>query len=363
MKNLKACLLLSMAALAMSTLAQTPSMRPRKWVSEQRSYTQEFLKSDDAREIASRVMHYQQKSGGWPKNIRYQETDERLRFNKNELKYPDESTIDNGATTSEIEFLSKMYGATGKKAYRKAALRGIEYILKAQYDNGGWPQYYPRTDAYHAAITYNDDAMLNVLKLIERIAKGEAPFAYVGGDVRERCRKAFDKGIECIINTQYVQNGVPTAWCAQHDQHTLQPCKARAFELASLSGSESASLLMFLMTIDNPSDKLIQCIDHAAEWFRKVRITGLGFERFTDQQGRRDYRMVSKKGAPDLWARFYTLDGNRPFFSDRDGVMKFDISEIGHERRNGYSWYNTSGTKLLKMYDKWQKRQKERKNM
>ncbi len=30
-----------------------------------------------------------------------------------------------------------------------------------------------------------------------------------------------------------------TVWCAQHDEKTLQPAKARAVELPSLSGLES----------------------------------------------------------------------------------------------------------------------------
>ena len=40
-----------------------------------------------------------------------------------------------------------------------------------------------------------------------------------------------------------------------------------------------------------------------------------------------------------------------------DGIKKYDISEIGHERRNGYSWYNKDGSKVLKRYEKWKKEQ------
>lgn len=57
-----------------------------------------------------------------------------------------------------------------------------------------------------------------------------------------------------------------------------------------------------------------------------------------------------------LWARFYTLENNQPFFSDRDGVKKFNISEIGYERRNGYSWYNSDGLKVFKKYEQWKKK-------
>ena len=70
---------------------------------------------------------------------------------------------------------------------------------------------------------------------------------------------------------------------------------------------------------------------------------------------KRDYQMIPCEDCPVLWARFYELDTNRPFFSDRDGIKKYDISEIGHERRNGYSWYNKDGSKVLAKYEKWKK--------
>ena len=74
-------------------------------------------------------------------------------------------------------------------------------------------------------------------------------------------------------------------------------------------------------------------------------------------EGKKDYRMVPCEDCPTLWARFYELETNRPFFCDRDGIKKYDISEIGHERRNGYSWYNKDGSKVLKRYEKWKKEQ------
>jgi pectinesterase len=37
---------------------------------------------------------------------------------------------------------------------------------------------------------------------------------------------SFDKGIDCILKTQYKQNGQLTAWCAQHD---VLPAKAQTY--------------------------------------------------------------------------------------------------------------------------------------
>ena len=55
-----------------------------------------------------------------------------------------------------------------------------------------------------------------------------------------------------------------------------------------------------------------------------------------------------------MWARFSEIGTNRPIFSDRDGVAKHDLAEIGYERRNGYSWLGTWPAPLLeKEYPAW----------
>ena len=40
-----------------------------------------------------------------------------------------------------------------------------------------------------------------------------------------------------------------------------------------------------------------------------------------------------------LVPHFYEIGTNRPIFSDRDGVPKRELADIGYERRNGYAWY------------------------
>lgn len=61
--------------------------------------------------------------------------------------------------------------------------------------------------------------------------------------------------------------------------------------------------------------------------------------------------------APPLWARFYDLSTNRPFFCDRDGIPRPNLSDIGDERRNGYSWYGEGLRALLEVeYPAWKAR-------
>src|SRR5262249_13074117 len=69
--------------------------------------------------------------------------------------------------------------------------------------------------------------------------------------------------------------GEGTVWCAEHDERTLAPAKARAYELPSLSGSESVGIVEFLMGIEKPSAEVVRAIEAAVEWFRASKITGI----------------------------------------------------------------------------------------
>ena len=319
----------------------------------------DFFTTAEAARIGDNLLFYQHESGGWPKNMQLQDEltdDVRKRIGKMKLKER-YATIDNKATTTEIEYLARLYNATGEKKYLDAVVRGFDYMFKAQYANGGWPQFYPLSKGYYTHVTYNDDAMVNVLKLMRDAVKGKAPFGFLPDSVKAAAQASLDKGVDCILKTQVVQDGRPTVWCAQYDENTLQPANARAYELVSLSGQESDNIVLFLMSLSKPSPEVRRCVEDAVAWFKKSMIKGMRMEKFTNADGKSDVHLVpcpqGDTPCQPLWARFYTIDGNRPFFCDRDGVMRFDLSEIGYERRNGYRWYNSDGMKVLKRYESW----------
>jgi len=325
------------------------------WVKLVPSLKDDFYNTKEAVRIAENVLLYQQTTGGWPKNI-YMPVELSKSEKKKVLAQKDnvnESTIDNNATITEIYYLARVYQSTKDDRYKKAVLDGLEYLFKAQYPNGGWPQFWPRPEGYYTEITYNDNAMVNVMELMRKIYEEKAPYDFIPESYREKARMAFDKGIDCILKSQVKQNGKLTVWCAQHDRVTLEPIKARAYELPSLSGQESDEIVMLLMSLPNPSPKVIKAVESAVEWMENSKIEGLKKEYFTDTNGKRDYKMVECSDCPPLWARFYDLNTNQPFFCDRDGVKVYSLSEIGHERRNGYSWYNSDGLRVLKRYNKW----------
>lgn len=333
----------------------------KSWVKLAPKLEDSFFKTPEATRIADNVLLYQQTTGGWPKNIYMpaELTQQELEDVLHAKDDVNESTIDNDATSTEIRYLARVYLATHIDKYKNAALEGIRYILRTQYANGGFPQFWPRPTGYYTHITYNDNAMVNVLKVLREVYEKKAPYTFIPDTICDKARAAFDKGVECILRTQVRQNGKLTVWCAQHDERTLAPAKARAYELPSLSGAESDNIVLLLMSLPSPSPEIIASVEGAIEWFKANQIIGIMRETFTNNEGKKDYRMVPcPKNNPSclsLWARFYTLEDNRPFFCDRDGIMKFNLSEIGHERRNGYSWYNSDGLKVLKEYEKWKK--------
>ena len=352
----------SNAALAQGSGKGDKGKKKVNWPTFAKNADDAFMGTAEAARVGDNLLFYQHETGGWPKNMRLQDPlTDNVRKKVDEMKKGKRyATIDNKGTTTEIIYLSRLYNATKDERYLDAVLRGFDYLFKAQYANGGWPQFFPLSKGYYTHITYNDDAMVNVLKVMRDAAKGKAPFTFLPDCVKAKAQASLDKGVDCILKTQVMQDGRKTVWCAQYDENTLQPADARAFELASLSGQESDDIVLFLMSLSKPSMEIRQCIEDAVAWFKKSKITGIRLEKYTNDEGKKDTRVVpcAQDDAPcdPLWARFYTLDDNRPFFCDRDGVKRYSLDEIGYERRNGYSWYNNDGMDVLKRYEAWRQK-------
>lgn len=168
----------------------------------------------------------------------------------------------------------------------------------------------------------------------------------------QQARASFDKGIGCILKTQIRVDGKPTVWCAQHDEHTFVPAPARAYELASFSGAESASIVALLMSIPHPSPEIVAAVKGAVAWFETHAVKDIRVERVPDGSPKGDARVVSAPGNI-LWARFYDLETGKPFFCGRDGVKHATLAEIEKERRGGYSWYTNAPQHVLDRYAKW----------
>jgi PelA/Pel-15E family pectate lyase len=316
--------------------------------------------SPDAVAIADNVLLFQRRSGGWPKNTDMARRLESFEAAQVESAKADvDSTIDNNSTTTQLRLLARVYVAMQAERFRAAFVAGLDYLFAAQYPNGGWPQFYPLRTDYSRHITFNDNAMTNVMTLLRDVADARAPVAFVDEARRARAKTAYDKGVAVILASQIRVDGRLTAWCAQVDALTLAPRQARTYEHPSISGSESVGIVGFLMAIDRPSPAVIAAVESAVAWLRDVQLAGMRVVDRADASvpGGMDRVVVRDPAAPPIWARFYEIGTNRPIFSGRDGVVRYSLAEIEVERRVNYSWLGPYAADLLaKDYPAWRAR-------
>ena len=286
--------------------------------------------------LADNLLIYQRNSGGWVENIDMSvQMTETLKRQLLSQKDNTDASLDNGVTIPEIRYLIRMYQATKIERYRDAYLLGINGVLKAQYPNGGFPQRMNQPSSYHGEITYNDNAMTQVLRLWWDIYSNPDQFFSIDEETYAKIEDSLIRGIDCILDTQIYseKQGMLTAWCAQHDRVTLEPSWGRDYEPPSISGSESIGIINFLMGLDKEFlisldqdnvlgeeltiwERVQRAIHSAVKFFEHVEIRGYALTTGSSPWGS-DRVLVESPNARGLWARFIDIDTFEPLFFDR----------------------------------------------
>ncbi len=322
-----------------------------------------WYQTDEAARIADQVILYQKDNGGWDKNtdmalMLTQSERARLAATKSDVH---ETTIDNRTTYPQIAYLGRVITASLLKStppnnfqkYKESFNKGLDYLFAAQYENGGFPQFFPLKKGYYTHITFNDDAMIGVLRVLRDIAQKKEDYKFVDEERRLKAEKAVAKAIPLILKTQVEVGGKRTVWAAQYDENTLKPAAARAFEPISLTAGESVGIVRFLMQ-EKPTPEIRESIESAIRWFEENEIAGIRWERKNGENV-----VINDKNAPPIWARFYQIETMRPIFIGRSGEIKYSVSEIEPERRNGYAWYVDGPAELLaRDYPRWKEKLK-----
>lgn len=317
--------------------------------------------------IADNILLYQKENGGWPKNYDMQailssaQQDSLIKS-----KTAHNTTFDNRTTYSHIAYLSSAFSATGNEKYKAAVLKGLDFILAAQYDNGGWPQYYPLEKGYSRYITFNDDVFAGIMKLLKNITDNKPAYAFIDKVYKDKLKRAFDKGLDCILKTQINDMGKPTAWCQQYNEVTLEPSWARKFEPPSICNGESVDIVLLLMSIQHPSGAVIDAIENAVAWFNESKILHTKVLTVAAPVLNTPYTIsttdkivVIDSNAPPIWTRYYELKTHRPLFCNRDSKVVYSLAEVERERRDGYGWYTYEPQKVINRFDKWKREWKK----
>lgn len=265
----------------------------------------------------------------------------------------DIANFDDGATVSELRFLAKAYthiiNEKTKQAIQSSIHNGIEFILNAQYPDGGWRQVWPsvyptdpkKSKRYYANYTtLNDHAMIRNMVLLSDILSEVAPFSSKLTQSIDRIKiiHSLLAAKEHLLKAQIRANSELTIWPAQFDPISFEPMPARPYELISKSSRESVGVLSYLLNWPLDEPKINAAIMAGVNWFKKNEINNLELH---------NGELINSPNKK-FWYRFYEIDSNKPFFTGRDGIKRYKLSEIEEERRKGYSWGDNWAEKLLK---------------
>ncbi len=313
--------------------------------------TDAWFRSDAGRATTNAIVSYQTRFGGWGKHVDFAQGTRApgQNFNGDANTWEYIGTLDNDATVGEMQFLARAYVAAGDTVARFAFLKGLWWLAAAQMPNGCWPQIWPLQGGYHDAVTFNDDAITHVLTLLRDMSGAagstSSTYAWLTSDMKQRAASMLARGLACVVGAQVTVDGVRTAWGQQHDPLTLAPTLGRSYELPGISGSESAVLMRFLMTLDGVDATTIAAVHAAADWFDRTRITGLAYDASAGT-------LTAKAGAGPLWARIAEIGTNRPIYANRDGIKLYDFNLLT-DRRTGYTWLGTWPSSALSTYATW----------
>ncbi len=324
-----------------------------------------------ARSVADTIVSYQTPAGGWSKNQnragparlpgqRYANDAETMDPDRSNFDAPEDrywtfvGTLDNDATWMEMRFLEKVAATLpgrGGDRYRASFVKGVRYLLAAQYPNGGWPQIYPLEGGFHDGITFNDNAMAEAAMLLQAVAT-EPRYRFVPADLRSKSAAAVKRGVDLILRAQVRVNGTPTGWPQQVDPLTLAPISARNYEPRSIASGETTDVLMFLMQQPNPGPAIKTAVSSGIAWLKARAVYDHAWEKVGDE-GR---KFFPRKGGGALWSRNYDVATQRPIFGDKDKSIHDDVNFISVGRRNGYNWWVTVPQRAIDAYGAWASR-------
>lgn len=292
------------------------------------------------------VLSYQTVLGGWSKRTDMQQPRKPGQLAGSEPAYI--PTFDNGATSTQMRWLAAYYpkaAAEEQVQIRSALILAVQFVLRAQYTNGGFAQSYPLRGSYHDAVTLNDNVMTDLLSLLWDIANAPE-YQWLSADLRAQAQAGFAKGVGWLVASQVRVNGQRTVWTAQHHPLTGEPVAARKFEQISLVSSESAAVLQLMLDKAPDLPGVLPALCSGIQWLAQHQIRDKAWLR--DDAGS---RLVEKKGA-QIWARFYSLPAQQPVFFDRDGKVYHDVDQLSLERQQGYGWYQSNAKNVLKAWKK-----------
>ncbi|MFC2077015.1 pectate lyase [candidate division KSB1 bacterium] len=298
---------------------------------------------DAARKSADFLIRAQQPNGGW-----YYETwitdDGLIPCQQGAPTGPPNTTtnrgvLEDGCIRGQMEFLLKMSEVTGDPKYFNSARKGADFLITAQYPDGGWPQHYPPPRrGYSGYYTLNDGVFEDTIQLLLDFHARTGEQKYL---------EAAMRGGDWLIANQLPEPA--TGWAQQYDP-MLKPAWARQWEPPSACSRVTAGAVKMLLALHlvTGDDKYLGPIPAAIAWLKRSQVIPGQWARFYDPQTSRPiyargYRISYSpeiigwnltgsyqgefgcKTVMDTWGKF--LDSGPDALSDSGGLTVEELAE------------------------------------
>jgi hypothetical protein len=186
--------------------------------------------------------------------------------------YYGNATFDDAGTAEASQLLLRVYLEKRERQYRAPLDKAIQFVLDAQYPNGGWPQRFPFVESgglhgnpdYTPYITFNDDVAGENIEFLLYCHQA------LGSNDR-RLVDSIQRGMDIFIATQ--QPMPQPAWGLQHFPDTLKPAPARTIEPQAFATHTTATNIrsmigFYKLTGDR---KYLERLPEALDWLDQVK--------------------------------------------------------------------------------------------
>jgi len=263
---------------------------------------------DAARDVARALVWGQRRIGGWDHRV---DIAHLTADAKTPVRKKGRCTLDDNITQGALKFLIEADSVIDESWLTEGVELGIAFMIKSQFANGAWPQWYPLRGGYNDYYTFNDNTINDCIDVMLKAHKAYGKDEYLA---------CAERGGDFIIASQLAR---PQAGWAQQYSHDMKPAWARTFEPPGVCSAATARNIRTLVQlyIYTKDDKYLAPIPAAIEWLNKSRI------------------------GENLWARLYEAKTNRPIYGDREDGNKihYDYEKVSLKERTSYGWRGEYG--------------------
>ena len=234
-----------------------------------------------AKKAAGALIKIQHPAGGWnymgdlagPESLKkWYDTIGKNGWRLEEFQhYYGNATFDDEGTAESCQLMLRIYLEKKDKAFKPALDKAIQFVLDAQYPNGGWPQRFPLSGGfenhghadYTGYITFNDGVVDENIKFLIMVWQ-------TLGD--KRVLDPIQRAMDIYVAAQQPQP--QPGWGLQHTVADLKPAGARTYEPKAFASHTTAGNLENLMDYYELTGdpKYLARVPEAIDWLAALKL-------------------------------------------------------------------------------------------